>query len=188
MPSSHCSLASQPRSVADEAFERIQEKLLIDSAWITNQLAESLQKRNAIRNPPDDEAAARISSPGILIQGVATGPVARTMSSLPSAIPGPGSVLRRSSRLAVKVKERYYDTTDPGFLTTGTETEGQDLNPSHAAKALPLLSLQPRSDPFNDAEMADSVREGWCVTNIGLRMYLNRNPLKIWFINLRWFW
>src|SRR6218665_267867 len=179
MPSSHSSLVSQPRSVVDEAFDRLQEKMLVESARIRDQLAEMIPKRHSIRNPPDDEAAARIPTHCKLIQGVATEPVARTMSSLPSAIPGPGSVLRRSSRLAVKVKERYYDTTDPGFLTTGTETEGQDLNPSHAAKALPLLSLQPRSDPFNDAEMADSVREGWCVTNIGLRMYLNRNPLKI---------
>src|SRR6218665_902319 len=86
---------------------------------------------------------------------------ARTMSSLPSAIPGPGLVLRRSSRLAAKVKEQYYDATDPGFLTTAAETDGQDLNPSHAAAALGLLLLssQPRSGPFDDVEVANYLPE-----------------------------
>src|SRR6218665_372500 len=129
---------------------------------LDDQISETLDDLHRIRNSPTREAA-RISNPGILI-GVATGPVARTMSSLPSAIPGPGFVLRRSSRSAAKVKEQYYDTTDPGFWATGAETDGQDLNPSHAAEAMLLLPSQPRSDPFNDAEMADSVREGWGVT------------------------
>src|SRR6218665_1276249 len=111
--------------------------------------------------------AARILNPAISIRDVSARPAEATLSTLPLGIlgvSGPGFVLRRSSRLAAKLKEQYYDTTDPGFWTTGAETDGQDLNPSHAAEALLLLSSQPRSDPFNDAEMADSVREGWGVT------------------------
>src|SRR6218665_391806 len=155
MPSSHSSLVSQPRSVVDEAFDRLQEKLLTDSARIRDQLAEVIQKRNAIRNPPDYEAAARISNPGA------------ALSTLPLSIlgvPGTEYSLRRSARLAAKASEPQVYATDPDFWAIDERTDKRDLNPSHAAEALLLLSSQPRSDPFNEAEMAGSVREGWGVT------------------------
>ena len=74
--------------------------------------------------------AARILNPAISIRDVSARPAEATLSTLPLGIlgvSGPGFVLRRSSRLAAKVKEQYYDTTDPGFWTTGAETDGQDL-------------------------------------------------------------
>ena len=78
---------------------------------LDDQISETLDDLHRIDNSPTREAAS-ISIPGTLIQDVAAGPIARIMSPLPSAIPGPGFVLRRSSRLAAKVKEQYYDTTD----------------------------------------------------------------------------
>ena len=136
--------------MVDEAFDRLQEKLLIDFARIRDQLAEVIRKRNAIRTPPDYEAAARISNPDAVL------------STLPLSIlgvPGPEYPLRRSTRLAAKASEPQTHTTDPNFWAIYERTDKRDLNPSHASEALLLLSSQPRSDAFNDAEIADSVRE-----------------------------